>query len=64
MVIDLLVWLLNCWVVIELTIKGSIYPLLQPIPLAFSLAPLSAGSLGESGRVSLGDVTAHGRIQD
>ena len=39
----------------------------QPSPWAFSLAPLSARSLGKSGgsrRVSLGDVTAHGRVQD
>ena len=36
----------------------------QPSPQAFSLAPLSAWSLGKSVRVSLGDVTAHGRVQD
>ena len=38
---------------------------LQPSPQAFSLDPLSARSLGESiSRVSLGDVTAHGRVQE
>ena len=40
----------------------------QRSPKAFSLDPLSARSLEKSARarerVSLGDVTAHGRVQD
>ena len=40
-------------------------PLTQPSAQAFSLASLSARSLGKSERrVSLGDATAHGRVQD
>ena len=45
-------------------VAQSANPLTQPSPWAFSLDPLSARSLGKSGRVSLGDVTAHGRVQD
>ena len=36
----------------------------QPSLVPRRSASLSARSLGKSGRVSLGDVTAHGRVQD
>ena len=36
----------------------------QPSPEAFSLDSVSARGLRESGRISLGDVTVHGRVQE
>ena len=40
------------------------YTALRLVPRRSLLIPLSARSLGESGPVSLGDVTAHGRVQE
>ena len=46
-------------------LRKHTYRKYRPSPFVFSLDSLSARSLrGKSGRVSLGDVTAHGRVQD
>ena len=60
----------NSWFFFRLNIFKCFYKYLKNIWLHFinvtavKTQTLSARSLGKSGRVSLGDVTAHGRIQD
>ena len=57
--------LIRGWALIRVnTVPPKKYTALRLVPRRSLLIPLSARSLGESGPVSLGDVTAHGRVQE